>query len=882
MCVVATGSIARRLARSAGILDDASGAQLLQTALATPATALVAARRLLAGRPSPSDASYAHQTIAIVLREGGDTATALLELRSALRAARRVDSDVREADVRATLGLTLVRAGRASAGLAELDHAVRLANGAPLARIWLRRATALGILGRHDEALEELHRALVVSRRSGDVLWQARILNNRGFTHLLVGALRQAAADAAAAERLFDELGETLESARACHNRGVITARGGDIPAALGLFELARRRYEDAGFLEPELVIDTGHALLAAGLATEAVDAAVDALANGRRQAVHQAELLLFAATAALADGQLDRAQDWAGKAYRLFGSQQRPTWRARAQLLRCQARFASGERTSRLQAVLGEVACALEAASSAEALTAHLLAGRVARYRRDDVAARVHLAAAAGHRRRGAPLTRATGWLAAALQVADDERDRALLLACGRGLDALDEHRNVFGAAEYRATATSHGRDLAELAVDAVTTRGAPRAILLWSERWRATALSQTQTGAPHETVDERWAAHLPDAPGSDRTPTPSRSRPGSTSDPLARSKADLMARLQVPGTAGSRVRLDLGRLLTRLGTTQLVALVPSRGMLHAVVVAGGRCTRHVVGPVMVAERELEFARFELQRVARGSGVARPSLRWRQMLQEAVLGPVARRLGDTPVVVVPPASLHAVPWALLPALSQRSVSVAPSASSWLRAAEADDGPRSARGVLLVLGPGLQAGAAEVAQLARVHPSASVLGADAGGPPSDVDAVLAGLDGMRLAHIAAHGSFRADSPLFSSLALDDGPLFVHDLERVRRLPHRVVLSACDTGVAAPVGADELLGLVSSLLRLGTVGVLASVVPVNDEASAPFMVAVHQSLAAGRPLTEAALAGRTAAGDDPLAVATAGSFSVWGV
>ena len=68
-------------------------------------------------------------------------------------------------------------------------------------------------------------------------------------------------------------------------------------------------------------------------------------------------------------------------------------------------------------------------------------------------------------------------------------------------------------------------------------------------------------------------------------------------------------MARLQVPGTAGSRVRLDLGRLLTRLGTTQLVALVPSRGMLHAVVVAGGRCTRHVVGPVMVAERELEFA---------------------------------------------------------------------------------------------------------------------------------------------------------------------------------------------------------------------------------------------------------------------------------
>ena len=48
--------------------------------------------------------------------------------------------------------------------------------------------------------------------------------------------------------------------------------------------------------------------------------------------------------------------------------------------------------------------------------------------------------------------------------------------------------------------------------------------------------------------------------------------------------------------------------------------------------------------------------------------------------------------------------------------------------------------------------------------------------------------VLGALDGAPLAHIAAHGTFRADSPLFSSLRMDDGPLTVHDFERLGRAP----------------------------------------------------------------------------------------------
>jgi CHAT domain-containing protein len=68
--------------------------------------------------------------------------------------------------------------------------------------------------------------------------------------------------------------------------------------------------------------------------------------------------------------------------------------------------------------------------------------------------------------------------------------------------------------------------------------------------------------------------------------------------------------------------------------------------------------------------------------------------------------------------------------------------------------------------------------------------------------------VLAAIDGARPAHIAAHGLFRADSPLFSSLLLDDGPLTVYDAEGLRHAPYQLVLPACESGVQSPAEADE--------------------------------------------------------------------------
>jgi CHAT domain-containing protein len=141
--------------------------------------------------------------------------------------------------------------------------------------------------------------------------------------------------------------------------------------------------------------------------------------------------------------------------------------------------------------------------------------------------------------------------------------------------------------------------------------------------------------------------------------------------------------------------------------------------------------------------------------------------------------------------------------------------------------------------------------------------------------------VLGALDGAWLAHIAAHGSFRADNPMFSSILLDDGPLTVHDFERLGRAPYQLILAGCDSGMAAPVGADELLGLVSSLVPLGAAGIVASILPVNDLAVVPLMLALHEALQRGAPLAGALLAARRAVGDDPSAEATAHSFMALG-
>jgi CHAT domain-containing protein len=165
-----------------------------------------------------------------------------------------------------------------------------------------------------------------------------------------------------------------------------------------------------------------------------------------------------------------------------------------------------------------------------------------------------------------------------------------------------------------------------------------------------------------------------------------------------------------------------------------------------------------------------------------------------------------------------------------------------------------------------------------VAALARLRPEALVLRNGS----ASVELALRALDGATLAHIAAHGRYRPDSPMFSCLILDDGPLTVHDFERLDKAPFRMVLSACESGVMAPVGANEQLGLASVLFSLGTAGIVASVTEVNDQTTSQLMHALHAELASEQSIAEVLLKARTAARGDLMQEATTAAFVALGV
>jgi tetratricopeptide (TPR) repeat protein len=849
--------------------------------LSRPHDALLAARSLLAGQPGPYDASLAHQAIGIVLRDRGDLPKAIAELRRGVKLARASRRPEREADVQATLGVALAWAGRSRQGLAVLDQALETARGELAGQVLMRRARALWDMGRFHEAHRDLSRALPHFRRAADTVWEARSLEARAFVFLGLGLPMRAAADFTRAEELFAANGQDLQYAYARHNLGLAALARGDLPHALSYLDEAGRRYQALGENAPELAVDRCLTLLAAGLAGEAAeetDTALSRIPPGGGIAYRNAELFHAAATAALAAGNPAGARQRAAQARRMFRAHGRPHWEARASLVLTEARYALGEHSAALFRYAEQVADRLDASRASDATQAHLLAGRIALSRGSVAEADPHLERAARSRRGGPPLPRSVAWLARALQADAQGNARATVAACGRGLDALEEHQMRLGATELRAYGTAHGAELATLAQRDALRRGDVRRLLFWSERWRATALAVRSTPLRGDKELTAELEALRSVSRLLRQTEMTASRRNALERERRRLEAAVQARTRrLPGShEAGEGQFNLDELFDELGPATLIELVTVDGVLHVVVVADRRVRLHTVGSV--PEREVQLNRFALRRLAHGRRQPGDEivLKYRgAALEASLLGGAAAGLGDGPVVVIPPARFRAVPWTLMPSLRDRVVTVAPSASAWLRARRMR--PPSPRRVALVTGPGLATKGAEIEPLRSLYPGAMMLAhgnATAG-------QVLTALDGAWLAHIAAHGTFRADNPMFSSILLDDGPLIVHDFERLGRAPYHLVLAGCDSGVAAPVGADELLGLVSSLMPLGAAGIVASIVPVNDIAVVPVMMALHEALQRGAMLPEALLAARRAVAGDPLAEATAHSFQALG-
>jgi tetratricopeptide (TPR) repeat protein len=835
---------------------DPQEALRLATADPVRARALAGeARRAARNAGDPDGESVAERALGLVARELHDAARARRHLRRAIAVADRAGLAVRRAEAQMSLAFVLDEAGRPAEALRELDTALAALSGLEAARARMQQAVILDRLGRSAEALDGYNGSLAVFRRAGDRLWQARALSNRGIFHAYRGAIRQAHADLRAAEQLHTDLGQPHAVAQVRHNLGFVAARAGDVPTALRFYDLADEYFARAG-RPPTALVDRGELLLRARLLAEArqvTRAALDTATAGR-MALYEAHARLMLAEIALATGDRSAAGELSAAATRAFVRQGRPGWAALARYCALRATDpgpAAPAAASTVRAAM-RIADQLSGAGwPAAALDARLYVARLAAGR-PAAAAALRQVRATG--RRGPAELRARAWHAEALLRADAGDRAGARRALRAGIDVLDRYRAALGATELRSLASSYAVDLAASGLRLAVSAGRPKPVLWWAERCRAASLRTPPTRPPDEGA---LAADLAELRHVVAAVDEHAGEPARVAGLLRQQRA-LEERVRrrswhASGTSENNdTNADLTELSTVVGDATLVELVELDGSLIAVVVTGNRYHWQDLGPTGAVTDELEALRFALLRIVRRHGspaslraaeaAARHAV---QRLDRAVFGPVRHRLGTGPLVVVPVGALHALPWALVPTCQSRPLTVAPSAAVWLTARRPAAAPPAGRPVL-VAGPGLAHAEDEVCALAGHLASADVYV----GATATVDRVVRSLPGAPLAHLATHGRFRADNPMFSYLRLADGRLTVYDLEGLARPPATVVLSACESGLSAVRPGEELMGLTAALLGIGTADVLASVLPVHDGTAPHLMLHLHRLLAEG--------------------------------
>jgi CHAT domain-containing protein len=225
--------------------------------------------------------------------------------------------------------------------------------------------------------------------------------------------------------------------------------------------------------------------------------------------------------------------------------------------------------------------------------------------------------------------------------------------------------------------------------------------------------------------------------------------------------------------------------------------------------------------------------------------------------LYRELIAPIRHLFGARHLVFVQHGLLHYVPFHALHdgesyLVDKFSISYAPSASVY---AHCQTKPVNASGTSLILGvpdertPAIRA---EVDALAKLLPDARLfLGEDA-----TEDVLRTYGPRSKSVHIATHGYFRQDNPMFSSIRLGSSHLSLYDMAHLQLPVELVALSGCATGLNVVTPGDELMGLVRGLLQAGAQSLVLSLWDVHDDSTKEFMVEFYSRLQQGSSKAEA--------------------------
>jgi len=225
--------------------------------------------------------------------------------------------------------------------------------------------------------------------------------------------------------------------------------------------------------------------------------------------------------------------------------------------------------------------------------------------------------------------------------------------------------------------------------------------------------------------------------------------------------------------------------------------------------------------------------------------------------LHGELLGPLRARLDCARLVISPHDFLHYVPFhALLDedrfVVDDFAVSYAPSASVHHLCAIKGPGTGAGSLVLGVPDPATPFIREEAEAVASTLPDARLLLGEA----ANEENLRRFGPSCRFLHLATHGLFRYDNPMFSALQLGDSRLSLFDLYQLDLGAELVTLSGCGTGLNVIKGGDELMGLVRGLLYAGARAALVTLWDVNDQSTAEFMKLFYRRYQSGSTKAQA--------------------------
>jgi CHAT domain-containing protein len=273
-----------------------------------------------------------------------------------------------------------------------------------------------------------------------------------------------------------------------------------------------------------------------------------------------------------------------------------------------------------------------------------------------------------------------------------------------------------------------------------------------------------------------------------------------------------------------------------------------------------GLRCVQNLASLSDISE-PLDRLQFTMMRVAQGEifeqvyGGKDMLLKRTQApleaLYQALIQPLELALSGQQLVIIPYGPLNAVPFSALYD-GQRYLtehvflSLVPSAAVYLHCISEQ---RHASGDFMAFGvpfEDIPSVREEIEAVSTSFETARVLM----GPEATLASFQHLAPEASILHIATHGLYRPDNPMFSGLRFFDGWLAARDLFSLKLNSPLVVLSACETGLSSQQASDELFGLARGFFYAGAPSMILSLWAVKDSPTAELMVHFYEALQAG--------------------------------